>query len=660
MFRPHLVETRGGVSAMAAVLFVAVIGVSALAVEYGHGLLSESENQRAADLAAISGAVVYNSTSSTTSMNSAVNAVAALNGYSGDATGSLVTSPSGDGNQAVKVVVTTTDPLSLARVITASTSLPVSAASYAEIVPANDPGCIIALGGSGSGVTVTSASNITANNCAIDSNTTVTASSASTITTPVIDYGTTAPTATSASSIKAPAGKSLAENHVTTADPLAGNTGVSDAYAHLGYGSSGTCSDTTSNDVSGDVCDIHSPAAPSVSGGTALTFNSVTQTGTLPAGCTTASHSGSSWTINCTGSGPFTFGALTVSSTAHVTVNTTAGTTYNFNGAISVSSSAGATFGAGNYNIAGGVTVSSSSSASFGAGTFDIGALTSSCNGVTGYSICNASADTIGFGGPSTFVLAGGIYSGSSAVLTMGSGTTNSYEIGKAADGNSIDSDSSSTTFTLADATGSGDVFWTSGNIYTGSSSNLTLPAATQHDIDGNFTVSSSSNVTLGAGTYTMTGYFSVASAATVNATGVTVVIGGANAASNPCSAGASYCTASASNVTLTAPTSGTMDDLAVIGPPPGSGSWPSYKSPNPTAGAVISSASGGSLSGAVYFPDAAVTVSSASGLGGGSVSCLELIGSSVSVSSASGTTSACTGLGGSSGSSSTTITLVQ
>ena len=654
--KPMFSEIRGSVSAMAGVLFVAVIGVSALAVEYGHGLLSESENQRAADLAAISGAVVYNSTTSTTSMNSAVNAVATLNGYSGDATGSLVTSPSGDGNQAVKVVITTTDPLSLARVITASTSLPVSAASYAEIVPANDPGCIIALGGSGSGVTVTSASNITANNCAIDSNTTVTASSASTITTPVIDYGTTAPTATSASTIKPPAGKSsVAENHVTTADPLAGNAGVSAAYAHLGYGSSGTCSN-----VSGDVCYITSPAAPSVSGGTALTFNSVTQTGTLPAGCTTASHSGSSWTINCTGSGPYTFGALTVSSTAHVTINTTAGTTYNFNGAISVSSSASATFGAGNYTIAGGVTVSSSSSATFGAGTFTIGALTSSCNGVTGYSVCNASADTISFGGPSTFVLTGGIYSGSSAVLTMGSGTTNSYEIGKAADGNSIDSDSSSTTFTLAAATGSGDVFQTSGNIYTGSSSNLTLPATSQHDINGNLTVSSSSNVTLGAGTYTMTGYFSVASAATVNATGVTLVIGGANASSNPCSAGASYCTNSASNVTLTAPTSGTMDDLAVIGPPPGSGSWPSYKSPNPTAGAVISSASGGSLSGAVYFPDAPVTVSSASGLGGGSSACLELIGSSVSVSSASGTTSACTGLGGSSGSASTTITLVQ
>ena len=656
MLKRFWAGTSGGISVLSALMFVALIAFSALATEYGRALLMKSEDQRIADLAAYSGAVIYNSTGSTTSMNSAVSQVATLNGATGAASASVVTSPSGDGNNAVKVIVTTSDPIYLGHALTSSTSVSVSAASYAEIAPASSPGCIIALGGSGSGVTVTSASNITANNCAIDSNTTVTASSASTITTPVIDYGTTAPTATSASSINPPAGKSsVTENHVTTADPLAGNAGVSAAYAHLGYNSSGTCAN-----VSGDVCYIQSPSAPSVSGGTALTFNSVTQTGTLPAGCTTASHSGSSWTINCTGSGPYTFGALTVSSTAHVTINTTAGTTYNFNGAISVSSSASATFGAGNYTIAGGVTVSSSSSATFGAGTFTIGALTSSCNGVTGYSVCNASADTISFGGPSTFVLTGGIYSGSSAVLTMGSGTTNSYEIGKAADGNSIDSDSSSTTFTLADATGSGDVFWTSGNIYTGSSSNLTLPATSQHDINGNLTVSSSSNVTLGAGTYTMTGYFSVASAATVNATGVTLVIGGANASSNPCSAGASYCTNSASNVTLTAPTSGTMDDLAVIGPPPGSGSWPSYKSPNPTAGAVISSASGGSLSGAVYFPDAPVTVSSASGLGGGSSACLELIGSSVSVSSASGTTSACTGLGGSSGSASTTITLVQ
>jgi len=655
MLKALAAGNRGGISVLSALLFVALIGFSALATEYGRALLMKSEDQRVADLAAYSGAVIYNATGSTTSMNAVIGNVAALNGASGAASGSIVASPSGDGNNAVQVTVTTSDPIALGRVLTGSTSVSVSAVSYAEINPASSPGCIIALSGSGSGVTVTSASNITANHCAIDSNTTVTASSASTITTPVIDYGTTAPTATSASSINPPAGQSsVTEAHVTTADPLAGNTGVSAAYAHLGYNSSGTCSN-----VSGDVCYVQSPSAPSVSGGTALTFNSVTQTGTLPTGCTTTSHSGSSWTISCTGTGPFTFGAFTVSSTAHVTVNTSAAATYNFNGAISVSSSASATFGAGTYNIAGGVSVSSSSSASFGAGTFNIGGLTSSCNGATGYSICNGSGVSMSFGGPSTFVLAGGIYSGASATLTMGSGTTNSYEIGKAANGNSIYSDSSSTTFTLADATGSGDVFQTSGNVYTGSSSNLTLPAASQHDINGNFTVSSSSNVTLGAGTYTMSGYFSVASAATVHATGVTLVIGGANAASNPCSAGASYCTASASNVTLTAPTSGTMEDLAVIGPPPGSGSWPSYKSPNPTAGATISSASGGSLSGAVYFPNAPVTVSSASGLGGGSAACLELIGSSVSVSSASGTSSACTGLGGS-GSSAAQITLVQ
>src|SRR6516225_5506119 len=131
MQRALWARTDGGLSAMAAVLFVALIGVSALAVEYGHGLLTDSENQRAADLAAVSGALIYNSTGSTTSMNSAVNNVAALNGVSGDATASLVNSPSGDGNQAVKVVVTTTEPLNFAHVITASTSLSISAEAFA-------------------------------------------------------------------------------------------------------------------------------------------------------------------------------------------------------------------------------------------------------------------------------------------------------------------------------------------------------------------------------------------------------------------------------------------------------------------------------------------------------------------------------------------------
>jgi hypothetical protein len=56
---------------LAALINVAMIGVSTLAPEYGDGLLQQVEDQRSADLAAYSRALVYNSTSSATSASSA-------------------------------------------------------------------------------------------------------------------------------------------------------------------------------------------------------------------------------------------------------------------------------------------------------------------------------------------------------------------------------------------------------------------------------------------------------------------------------------------------------------------------------------------------------------------------------------------------------------
>ena len=142
-------DTAGSISILAAFVLVGAVGVSALALEYGHGLLEKTENQRAADLAAYGGALVYGSTGSSSDATSAANNIVALNGLSGDATPSVVTSPTGDGNNAVEVTVTSNVPLLLARVLTTSTTMPVSATAYAEI-KSDAPGCVIALSGSGS------------------------------------------------------------------------------------------------------------------------------------------------------------------------------------------------------------------------------------------------------------------------------------------------------------------------------------------------------------------------------------------------------------------------------------------------------------------------------------------------------------------------------
>jgi uncharacterized membrane protein len=152
--RKLLCDERAAISVLSAVSLAAVIGISALVTEYGHGLLQRSDNQRVADLAAYGGALAYNTVysatgsiaSATTSGESAATKIAALNGLTGDGitvTPAFVTSPRLDGNNAVQVTVTTNLPMYLAAVLVASTTLPVTsttlpvkATSYAEIVPA--------------------------------------------------------------------------------------------------------------------------------------------------------------------------------------------------------------------------------------------------------------------------------------------------------------------------------------------------------------------------------------------------------------------------------------------------------------------------------------------------------------------------------------------
>ena len=144
-FRKLIADDRAVVAVMSAFSLTVVIGLAALAVEYGHGLLQRSDNQRAADLAAYGGALVYNtvlsssgsSAAAITSAESAALNIAALNaGVGVTVTPAIVASPRGDGNQAVQVTVTTDLPLYLARVLTGATTLPVTATASAEIIPA--------------------------------------------------------------------------------------------------------------------------------------------------------------------------------------------------------------------------------------------------------------------------------------------------------------------------------------------------------------------------------------------------------------------------------------------------------------------------------------------------------------------------------------------
>jgi hypothetical protein len=620
---------EGSVSVITALTLPILIAVTGLALEYGNGLDHKVEDQRVADAAAFAAATAYNANSSN-SLTSVADAVAAMNGLSAsNIAASLVTSPSGDGNKAVEVTVTTQVPLLLSGVLgNTHTDLSVTATSYAEMKTAA-AGCIIALNAAGTGVTVTSSAGITADACAVESNATVTAVSSSHITTIQVDYNSsTPPTATSSSTIAAPSGKTLTETKEAVTDPFAGNSEVATATARLS-----------------SVEALTSPAAPSVPTGSNLSYSASTFTGALPAGCS-QTHSGSTWTVTCAGAGPYDMGSLTISS-AHVAFNTggSASATYNFNGGVTVSSSAGLTAGPGTFDIAQGITIASSSSATFGAGTFDIGPSASACTDGGKYSLCVESSTSLTLGGPSAFTFGGGIYAGSSATIELGSGTTNTYDIGSSSNGNGAVAASSSNLL-FSDATSGSNTFDLVGNITSASSACVALPDAPEHDINGSIIANSSSDTTLGSGIYTVSDYVDDESSSGGSGcsgwsggtagTGVTLVLGAlATPASGSCS-GMAVCVLSSSSQALVAPTTGPTTGFAIIGP----------TSSSNTAGALFGSSSSGTYSGVVYMPNGPISIASSSSVGGGSSACLELIGSQISLTSSSGTGSTCSGTG--------------
>ena len=55
-------DARGAITILSALAILAIIGSSALVLEFGYGLLRQVENQRVADIAACGGALIYNST----------------------------------------------------------------------------------------------------------------------------------------------------------------------------------------------------------------------------------------------------------------------------------------------------------------------------------------------------------------------------------------------------------------------------------------------------------------------------------------------------------------------------------------------------------------------------------------------------------------------
>jgi Flp pilus assembly protein TadG len=629
---------RASVTVLAAVIFPALVGMAGLATEYGNALLTKVKAQRIADAAAYGAAWAYNpansSDANTSAMNAAANRIALLNGIATSAMAvSIGTSPSGDGNQAVRATVTMGVAIDLTKLINGGSQLTVTANSYVELK--NDTlACIIAVKSAGTGVTLSGAGRITANACGVASAATTTspasivAPNGTTVTTPQVTTPQALTTAQKAN-IQPPAGTGAVTYKVkAVTDPLAGNSEVTTAVSRL----------TT-------VGAMTNPNAPLTPSGTNWSpgFTGPAVTASI-GGCTETESAGWSgiWTVTCTGAGPFNFNNLDMSGASSVTFNNATSATYNFSGRVNTGSATVTFNGAGTYNIAAGLNVSGSSTTTFtSAATLKIGPnAAGSCNGGN-YSICNT-GHLLSFVGPSTFVLSNGLYNGGGSTMTIGSGSTsNSYQIGKSSDGYAINMGGGSTV-TLNDATAAGDVFTANGNIGNGGGSCLTLPAATQHDINGSIILGG--GATLGGGIYTIYNYLSLGNSGGgavtcggqsigIKASGVSLIIGGNATVS--CDGTVAFCIAGGySNVTLTAPTIGSTANLAVVGP---------TVSGN-TAGATLKAgASGASITGAFYFPYGTFAMNGAASVGSGG--CLELIAAQINILQGTALGTVCVGL---------------
>lgn len=631
LIRSFLRRDEGAIAIVVALVLPIMIGVVSLVAEYGNGLVAKAENQRTADLAAYAGALAYSSTGSTAAMNAAANGVAALNNI--DSTGltvSLTDSPRTPGQSAVSVTVATSNVLLLAPVLGSGASLTVRAQAYAEIGAAA-PGCIVALSTSGTGVTLSGGTRISGANCTVASNATVSVPCGTSVTVKLVAYYSDAAPSQPCGGILSASGGPGTIKKVLTSDPLANQASVTAAVARLST-----------------VTALASPSAPAVASGTDIDFGwtqSATMSQAAAAGCG-ASFDGSTstWTLTCPSGGSYNFGTVSVGGGIKVNFNIggSASTTYNFSGAIT-NGGASLAFGPGTFKIAQGITTGGGSVTSFGAGSFTIGTSAAGCNGGGRYSICNTGT-SLTFGGPSSFRLASGLYNSGGAILTLGAGTTNSFTLGASSDGNSVYLGGGSKTV-FADALSGSASFQLAGNFnMAGGGSCVTVSAAAQHDIKGYF--ASAGGMILGAGNYTVNGYIALGASGGGNVTcngtsvgvsaqGVTFVTAATSTPSWGSCAGQGFCVAAGySNVTITAPSSGPTANLAVVGP----------LSSSNTAGASFAEGAGTSISGAFYFPNGALTFSGGASMGDGPGQCLQLIGSSVSLSGGATATSSCFG----------------
>lgn len=623
----------GNILIMGALLLPILIGMAALVLEYGGGLLARATNQRNADIAAYAGAVQYSATKSEEAMRASALQAARLNGLKpAQVTVTLVPSPRGQGN-AVRVRITEQHSIVLGTILGANPLLDIVVEAYATIGEQSAAACILALNASSTGITLSGGTNLTAPKCSVSSNASLTVACGPVLKADTVNYNTNTPTQ-GCGGIQDGSGGPGKIVKAETPDPLSGNANVKAASDRLAT-----------------VAALPALAAPTAPAAQNFDFgwstaNLATQAAAI--GCTVNSGP-PNFVVTCNAA-TVNIGSLTVTGGVTVDFDLAAPGTrnYNFNGVISVAAGSALRLPRGNFSVAKGISIQSST-ASFGAGNFMVGALADACRygDAERYSICVNGGSTATFGGPSSFTATAGIYTGDSATLKMGDGTTNSFDIGAStgsAARNSLYVGGGGTA-TLADALLDDKSFRMRGRVIGAGGSCVILGASANHDIGGYVAVDGS--MIMGAGIYTIDGSFHLraggaqpcgGASKVLRAINVSIVLSGKEAASNNDCADTVFCIAGGQdNVEIVAPTTGPTADLAVIGPQNGS-----VKAAKLVAGAVSTK-----ISGAFYFPTGPLIMGGGAGVNNvGAPACLQMIAAKIDLSAGATIATDCNGKG--------------
>ncbi|HEY9250890.1 MAG TPA: hypothetical protein VIO38_17235, partial [Rariglobus sp.] len=294
-----------------------------------------------ADLAAYAGATAWGRTSSEDVMREAAFHVAELNGVGREqVTIGLRQSPVNGENQAVAVTVSESRDLILAPIVGLGSRLTSSASAVVELRRGLGL-CVAALDQNGLGVSLSGGTSMSAPDCLVGSNTSLTLTGSGKLTARKVTYRTNYPLTSGSAAIYGPGDTDPDISQSTIVDPFADFSGVLLAREALARAAALNVPAPPQDSISPDVTFAYDPAK--------------TTSALQQAGCTgnEASPYSNNWTVTCS-SQSLNFGKIEVQGSGHVQFNLSgpASTTYNI---ASIKNSSQIAFGPGTFNIRQGI-----------------------------------------------------------------------------------------------------------------------------------------------------------------------------------------------------------------------------------------------------------------------------------------------------------------